>query len=184
MIFDEEKAAQAAAYLLYRAGGKLHQTKLMKLLYLAERLSYQLYGFGLTGDSLLAVDQGPILNRVQSLMDGAVLARRGGWDTWIEATWAHDVTLRDQSMVRSPDEDLLALSESDLQVLTQVWEHHGRRDALTLVEDTKLLPEVTATGQGVIDTRSLLIAVGFDSADVAALVEHLGQQREISRQFA
>jgi uncharacterized phage-associated protein len=184
MIFDEEKAAQAAAYLLHLAGGRLQQTKLMKLLYLAERLSYQLYGFGLTGDGLLAVDQGPILNRVQSLMDGAVLARRGGWDTWIQATWAHDVTLRDQSMVRDPDEDLLALSESDIHVLSQVWELHGRRDALTLVEETKLLPEVTATGEGVIDTASLLSAVGFDSAQVAVLVEHLSQQREIGRQFA
>ncbi len=38
-MFNERKAAQAAAYLLHKAGGKLPLLKLMKLMYLAERLS-------------------------------------------------------------------------------------------------------------------------------------------------
>jgi hypothetical protein len=36
-VFDERKAAQATAFLLFMAGGKLPLIKLVKLLYLAER---------------------------------------------------------------------------------------------------------------------------------------------------
>ena len=43
-LFDEKKAAQAAAYFLLRAGGRLEVLKLMKLLYLAERRSFEKYG--------------------------------------------------------------------------------------------------------------------------------------------
>ncbi len=40
-LFNEKKAAQAAAYFLLRAGGRLDVLKLMKLLYLAERRSFE-----------------------------------------------------------------------------------------------------------------------------------------------
>ncbi|SUA19949.1 phage associated protein [Neisseria gonorrhoeae] len=39
-IFQEPKAAQAAAFLLYKANGRLEVLKLMKLMYLAERESF------------------------------------------------------------------------------------------------------------------------------------------------
>ena len=40
-LFDERRAAQAAAFLLYRAKGRLPLIKLVKLMYLAERLSLE-----------------------------------------------------------------------------------------------------------------------------------------------
>jgi uncharacterized phage-associated protein len=52
-LFNEVRTAQAAAFLLYRAGGKLPLIKLVKLLYLAERLSLKKYGEPITGDKLL-----------------------------------------------------------------------------------------------------------------------------------
>ena len=58
-LFDERKAAEAAAFLLFMAGGKLPLIKLVKLLYLAERLSLQRYGEPLTGDRLVAMPNGP-----------------------------------------------------------------------------------------------------------------------------
>ena len=49
-LFNEKKAAQAAAYFLLRAGGPLTVLKLMKLLYLAERGSFERYGTPMIGD--------------------------------------------------------------------------------------------------------------------------------------
>jgi len=43
-LFQEPKAAQAAAFMLYRANGKLEVLKLMKLMYLAERESFARFG--------------------------------------------------------------------------------------------------------------------------------------------
>ena len=49
-LFNEKRAAQAAAFLLHRAGGRLPVLKLMKLMYLAERESLRLYGEPIIGD--------------------------------------------------------------------------------------------------------------------------------------
>lgn len=43
-IFQEPKAAQATAFLLYKANGRLEVLKLMKLMYLAERESFLRFG--------------------------------------------------------------------------------------------------------------------------------------------
>lgn len=54
-IFQEPKAAQAAAFMLYKANGRLEVLKLMKLMYLAERESFLRFGEGLTGDALVSM---------------------------------------------------------------------------------------------------------------------------------
>ena len=51
-LFNEKRTAQAAAFLLHQAGGRLPLLKLMKLLYLAERESLRLYGEPISGDKL------------------------------------------------------------------------------------------------------------------------------------
>ncbi|MDW1026734.1 Panacea domain-containing protein [Mannheimia haemolytica] len=49
-MFDELKIAQATAYLLHKAGGTMEHIKVMKLLYLADRLSWQRYGYSISND--------------------------------------------------------------------------------------------------------------------------------------
>ena len=66
-MYDERRAAEAAAYLLHRAGGTMPIDKLMALLYLAERLSLQRYGEPLTGDRLVSMPHGPVLAETYAL---------------------------------------------------------------------------------------------------------------------
>ena len=49
-MFNELKTAQASAYLLHKAGGTMEHLKLMKLLYLADRLSWKEYDKSITGE--------------------------------------------------------------------------------------------------------------------------------------
>ena len=124
-LFNERKTAQAAAYLLHRAGGRLPLLKLVKLMYLAERLSLKTYGEPLTGDSLVSMDHGPVLSRTYDQMKGSVRCVEGGWDTWISDRADNDLALKDASMIRDPERDLLALSEGDLETLESVWSAFG-----------------------------------------------------------
>lgn len=135
-LFNERRTAQAAAFLLHRAGGVLPLIKLMKLMYLAERRSYERFGEPLSGDKLVSMDHGPVLSRTYNHMKGAALACEGGWDTWVSDRAGHDVALRDPSMVRSPEQDLIELSESDLEVLADVWSEFGHWNKWKLVEYT------------------------------------------------
>lgn len=125
-LFNEKKAAQAAAYFLFRAGGALPVLKLTKLLYLAERRSYERFGEPMIGDRLVSMPHGPVLSRTYNLMNGELPSEEGGWESWVADRDEHMLSLRRPEAFRSPEQDLLELSEADLDVLTETWNHFGR----------------------------------------------------------
>ena len=140
--FDERRAAEAAAYLLFRAGGRLPLIKLMKLMYLAERESLLRFGEPITGDRLVSMDHGPVLSTTLNHINGAVREAEGTWEKWISDRADNAVALRDPSMIRTPEQDLLGLSDSDLDVLGDVWSRFGHFGRWELVEYThKNCPE-------------------------------------------
>ena len=82
------KTAQAAAYLLYKSGGSMKHLKLMKLLYLADRLSWQERDYAITGDEYYSLPYGPVLSKTLDLMHGETFnqlnsANANVWDKWI-----------------------------------------------------------------------------------------------------
>ena len=61
-LFNEKKAAQAAAYFLFRAATPLSVLKLTKLLYLAERRSFERFGEPMIGENPVSMPHGPVLS--------------------------------------------------------------------------------------------------------------------------
>lgn len=186
--FDERKASQAAAFLLHRAGGRLPVIKLIKLLYLAERLSFKRYGEPLTGDRLVSMPHGPVLSHTYSLIQGAYESAPDGWDTWIADRSGHDLALRDSSMIRTPEQDLLALSDSDLEVLGQVWADFGHWEKFRLRDYTHSAdfpewkdPEGSSTP---IRYADLLIALGYTPDAAAALVDRINERQALAASMA
>ena len=62
--FDEQRSTQAVAVLLEHAGGEENYTKLLKLLYLADRQSLLETGELITGSALVAMKLGPLSSDV------------------------------------------------------------------------------------------------------------------------
>lgn len=185
-LYNERRAAQSAAFLLHRAGGSLPLIKLIKLLYLAERLSLRRYGEPLTGDRLVAMPHGPVLSQTYDRINGAVPSIEGGWDSWISDRAGHVVALRDPSKVRTPEQDLMALSESDLEVLAEIWSEFGHWDRWELVRYThEHLPEWRdPQGSSVpISYRTLFNAFGYSQEQVVALVARLTDQERLNASF-
>lgn len=186
-LFNERKAAQAAAFLLHKAGGRLPLLKLMTLLYLSERESLQKYGDTITGDTFIAMPNGPALSMTLNFINGFAKSSEGGWDTWVADRSEHMLELRDKSLVRSPEDDLLALSDTDLECLGQVWEKFGHWDRWKLVEYThsEACPEWENPGNSSrpIPPARLLKAVGYGPAQVEALTKRLHEQRYVNAAF-
>lgn len=187
-LFDERKAAQAAACLLHKAGGSLPLLKLMKLMYLAERLSLQRYGDTITGDAFVSMPNGPVLSMTYDHMNGSLQSKDGGWDTWISDRENYSVGLRDQSMVRTPEDDLLALSDTDLECLQEVWAKFGHWDKWALVNHThsEACPEWEDPrgSSRPIPPGRLLKALGYKPEQVEALTKRLHEQRYINAAFS
>ena len=132
--FNDEKAAEAAAYLLKLAGGRLPYIVLIKFLYLADRESLLETGFPITGDRMVAMPQGPVLSRVLDHITHGGL-RESAWETFVSPPEKWDVTLRRE--VPAVGE----LSDFELGVLRSVFERFGHLQKWELVSRMHQLPE-------------------------------------------
>ena len=182
--FDEKRTAQAAAFLLYQAKGSLPLIKLLKLLYLAERLSLSRYGEPITGDSIVAMEHGPVLSATLNHINGALLSGEGGWATWISDRENHKVALRDESMIRTPEQDLLKLSDADLEILNEIWANFGHLDKWSLVSYTHSpnVPEWKDPGQSSnpIPYATLLPLLGHSEEHTEYLLQRISTQSHLN----
>lgn len=187
-LFNEKRTAQAAAFLLHRAGGRLPLLKLMKLMYLAERESLRKFGEPIVGDRLVSMPHGPVLSMTYEHMNGNLPSVEGGWATWVEDRAGHDLALRDPSMIRSPEDDLLELSDDDLETLEVTWQQFGHMSKFALRDYTHsdACPEwVDPQGSSApIPLERLFNALGFSQTGVDSAVKHLTEQAQLNAAFA
>jgi len=188
MRYREACAAQVAAFFIHKAGGKLTILKLIKLMYLAERLSLERYGEPITGDRLVSMPHGTALSITLNHMKGLIESSPGGWDEWISDKENREVSLADPSMMRSPEESLLALSDTDLEVINEIWDRFGHFSASSLrnyTHSAKIPEWIDPCGSSsTITYQELFRALGFSPEKISDLLEKLEEQEQIDRAFA
>ena len=176
-VFDERKAAHAAAYLLSLHDGRMSYIKLIKLMYLADRRAFLETGYPITGAAMVSMPKGPVLSEVYDLITWGEEAE-SPWSELISAPSNWEVSLK-----RTPD--LKQLSEYEVEVLDAVFAEFGRWDRWALVRYTHDLPEWRDPGESSfpIDARVILREAGRsdeDIEDVAAQVESIRSFRKLA----
>jgi uncharacterized phage-associated protein len=129
-MFKERKAAQLAAALLDKAGGRLNVLKLTKLLYLVEREAMKRHGFQVSDDQMVAMPKGPVLSQTLDLTNGFVEST--AWEDLIEDREGHVVKLKN-TMVR---QDFSALNDATIEIVSAVWAEFGHMSQWDLVKFT------------------------------------------------
>jgi uncharacterized phage-associated protein len=160
MQFSEKKAAQVAAFFLHRAGGRMERLKLMKLMYLAERASYQKFGEPMIGDKLVSMDNGPALSMTLNHMNRFQPSEPEGWESWV--------------------------SDAELEIMESVWKEYGRYGSFQLADLThEICPEWEDPHGSVLPiTQSrLLRSLGFDAQTAKALEERIEENRQLDAAF-
>jgi uncharacterized phage-associated protein len=189
-LFDERKAAQVAAYFLICAakrGANVTLMKLMKLMYLAERLSYERFCFPIIGDALVSMPHGPVLFSTLDLMNFGSLKKNGEWDSLITEKAGRDMSLNGHENLTV--DDLRELSESDIEVLGSIWEKFGRMSAIHLREYTHNYdncPEwQDPDGSSVpIQLETLFQKLGYSQPDIEKAVSNIRKQAWINSKLA
>ena len=69
-MFRDEKITHMAAYLIRALGGRASRLQLLKLMYLADRQSFDDRGHSISGDRFVAMKQGPVLSNAYDFMKG------------------------------------------------------------------------------------------------------------------
>jgi len=136
-MYNELKAAQAAAHFLILRGGRMSNLKLMKLLYLSDRESMNRYGYPMTGDNFSSLPHGPVLSITKDFMDGSVLSQEGGWQSLMNDKENYEIALKEGVT----PETLGSLSQADIEILNSVWDQFGAMGRWQIRDYTHELPE-------------------------------------------
>jgi uncharacterized phage-associated protein len=157
--FDPEKAVQAVAFLLRRERGhRMNYMRLLKVLYIAEREVLAECGKPLTGSRVIAMQRGPVLEDILSLIRG----QHGAVSHWSPFVQVDRYNLE---MIADPGVGLLSRFVS--RKLEEVATRYENYDEWQMVEETHKLPEWKRNDPGEssqeIPLVHILEAVGRDA---------------------
>lgn len=121
--FDITKATEVACQFLKREGGSINIMKLVKLVYLLDRLSLAKRGIPVVGGTYFSLPNGPITSEFLDLINSGCLwgAKECYWDEFISDRANHEV-----KMVKEPSRD--HISDSEMALIDAVYQEHGKKN--------------------------------------------------------
>jgi uncharacterized phage-associated protein len=166
------KLIDVVNFLLRRNGGSINYTKLVKLLYLADRAALVGWGFTITGDEYYALHHGPVLSHTLDLIKGrGVEHAQSSWD---EMFYTEGYDLKGEKTARATE----TLSEIEEQILSEIdtrYKDKSFGEMIDIVHDPDICPEWNDPGNGSfrITLDQILSAAGLPEDEVAEVVEDL-----------
>lgn len=150
------------AHFVRKGGGCAEKLKLIKLLYLAERTSFQRRGRPMNFDSYFSLPHGPIASSALNGMDRELDAPE--WDALAVAE------RKDVTIVGEVGDD--RLSRADRKILDDVWERFGDMTASQIRNWTHAncgeYVEVEMGSRLPIDVSEIMAQVGIENPDAMA----------------
>lgn len=164
-VFDERRAAQAAARLLDRHDGTMPFLKLVKLLYLADRAALVEGGHPITGDRFVSMRFGPVLSRVLDLIRDDCPAEDSVWHGYVARKRF------DACLVGPADNEWL--SERNMGILDGVFDTFGCLKEWDVVARTHALPEWKDPGDSAIpiEPEDVLRYSGYSEKSIGYVAE-------------
>lgn len=169
---NPDKMIQLAAAFLRLAGSQLNYTKLIKLMYLADRRSLLETGMPITGDAMCALPNGPIISYTLSCISGS------GDEQWDRFFSKEEYTL---VMKHDPGNDWL--SPYEMQIVNDLHYEHLHRKYGAMIDFTHKLPEWQKNNPGrsmrPIPIHDVFEAAGKSQEEIRGLLEYARECEEI-----
>jgi uncharacterized phage-associated protein len=180
--FNIGKATEAACLFLERGGGQMNAMKLVKLIYLLDRLSLDRRGAPVCGWDYLSMRNGPVTSEVLDLVNSGRLVgeRDRRWEECISDRTGHEVRLE-----RMPARE--HVSDAEVDLLDEIWAEHGRKDQWQLAEWCHAhCAEWTPLSNGCapIGVEQIGIALGKSAAQVNRLRQEAVELNQLDEIFA
>jgi uncharacterized phage-associated protein len=135
--FQEKKVTELAAHFLYLGGGAMEYLKLLKLIYLTDRLGLERHGHLVSTDHFVSMKHGPVPSCTYNLItEQAPLHEATFWSRYIEDLENYRVGLVDGLPVPRS-----ILSEGEVALVNEIYDQFGQMDVWTLRDYTHTLGE-------------------------------------------
>jgi len=195
--FSETKASEVALYFLLRArehDRSVTKLRLIKWMYLAERMSYEQFGEPLTGDTLCSMQHGPVPSTTLYLVERphVVTGSNGAWKSVVNVVREKNheyLNIRSDCQYESTD-DLRHLSDAEVELLDEVWLKFGKMSSKkleTYLHDPEKTPEwqwAPGDKSNPIELEDLLAAIGYNKEQIVQLVGNIQAFEGIDKAFA
>src|SRR5580658_992218 len=127
--FNLSKGTEAACFFLERSGGQMNIMKLVKLMYLMDRLSLDRRNSPVCGGDYLSMRNGPVTSELLDLINAGRLIGEADqrWEKCVSNRMNHEIRLEVM-----PERE--HLSDTEVVLLDEIWREHGSKDQWQLVE--------------------------------------------------
>jgi len=168
LAFSTKKTIQASGVLLKAHGGRMSRMRLLKMLYMADRILLKAIGCPITRDTVYAMDNGPVLERTYDLIKGKDPSLPL-WGKYIQNEGSQDLILTKEPGVG-------CLSEFEVDTLRKIADDFRDVDDFGVADYTHGFPEwiKNAPPKGsrkVISVDDILEALGISDMKEALVAE-------------
>ncbi len=180
--FHIGKATEAACLFLERGGGQMNIMKLVKLLYLLDRLSLDRRGIPVCGGDYLSLRNGPVTSEVLDLVNEGRLYKEADlrWEQCISDRANHEVAL-----LRMPERE--QVSNAEVKLLDEIWAEHGGKTQWQLVDwchDHCKEWTPVSSGKSPISVERIGEALGKAGDEIAWLTREARELNRLNEIFA
>ena len=171
--FQTGKATEAACVFLQKGSGRMNIMKLVKLIYLLDRLSLDRRNIPVVGGDYLSMRNGPITSEMLDIINAGRLFgdKEAGWEKCVSDRRNHEIQLE-----QMPGRE--HLSDAELTLVNEIWAEHGGRDQWQLAEWCHThCPEWTPLTRGCapIAVERIAIALGKAPEEVRKLTREAAE---------
>jgi len=125
--FHSEKATQVACLFAGNAGGQINIMKLVKLIYLLDRLALSRRGHPVVGGRYVSMRNGPLTSEILALINGDLSGNDTAWDKHFSDRANHLIEVQSAA-------GTTALSKSEVQMVAEINTRFGTYDKWQLVK--------------------------------------------------
>jgi uncharacterized phage-associated protein len=180
LLFDERKATEAASLFLALRGKRMHYMKLIKLLYLADRMAILKRGIPITTDTYVSMDHGPVVSTIYDL-----IRRKMESPIWNEHI-SPPMGDKDKEVELIKEPKLSRLSRAEEKLIREVFDHYGHWNRYRLRDFVMhQLPEwIDPEGTSLpITIAEILQAGGTNKEEISAIERELNTVGLAERSF-
>lgn len=165
--FDETKAAQVAARLINKSGGKLNYLLATKILYAIDRAALANWGKPVMGGSYSSLPKGPVISEALDLM-------KKGKEENASSFWTAHIITKNYDLHLKKDPGSSELSEAEAQLVDDVHAmlaHRNRWDVVKWTHDEFQEWKDPKGSSKPIDVAAMLRAVGKTPKDIRSIAK-------------
>jgi len=170
--YNPLKAVQAVALLLKLHNTPMNYMKLLKLLYMSDRMALQANDESILGDKYYSMNFGPALSHIYNLIKGeGAEESQNIWDSYISRRDPNYQQYKNYNIYLLKDPGISELSEEEEDLIKGVYSLYGKLDRFYLAELThQYFPEWKHPNGGAIP-----IAVEDILANVGKSIDEINQ---------